>query len=135
VSTQYDKGSLVLAALDAKIHRESGGEASLQDVFARMNAHPDTVTYAEFKGFVAAEAGTDLDDWLDRYVTTNATPDIPADRAPFALVEPTDTDGDGYTDDEDPAPRAETGFLGFWLARLVELLGGLLGWLPGAPSN
>lgn len=92
----YDKGARVLAALDAKLRQSTDGAATLEDVWRRMNEHDGAVTYADFKAIVADVAGTNMDDWLDRYVTTDAVPDIPQDRQWFVPMESeTDADGDG----------------------------------------
>jgi len=128
--TSYDKGSLVLAALDARIRAESGGDRTLQYVFAKMNAHEGPVNLTEFRGFVAEAAGSPQDEWIDRYVAGSETPSLPDDRSLYRFVEsgdadgdglsdrrevvvgtdPTepDTDGDGLPDGEDPEPLTDT---------------------------
>jgi hypothetical protein len=96
---EYRKGSLVLAALDARVRGASGGDATLMDVFRTLNGLPGPVTYPDFRDAVADAAGTRLDDWLDRYVLGGATPDLPSDPAAFThLSGDRDPDGDGLTD-------------------------------------
>lgn len=95
----YVKGARVLAALDAEIRTASDGERSLQDVFRAVNTHDGEVSLADFKRFVAEAAGEDLEGWVERYVTTTATPAVPDD--PHLFTPPDgqrDTDGDGLTD-------------------------------------
>jgi len=96
--TPYDKGALVLAALDAEIRRASDGDRTLQYVFARMNAHDGPVDESQFRTFVADAAGQPIDDWLDRYVAGSETPDLPDDESLYAFVESADADADGLTD-------------------------------------
>lgn len=94
----YQKGARVLAALDAKIRQASDGEASLEDVWRRVNEHDGTVTYGDFKDIVANVAGTRMDSWLDKYVTTDAVPDVPKDEQYYVPTESeTDADGDNVT--------------------------------------
>lgn len=96
--TPYDKGSLVLAALDARIRAESDGERTLQYVFAKMNAHDGPVTLTDFRGFVAEAAGEPQDDWIDRHVAGPETPALPAERSLSRFVDSGDADGDGLSD-------------------------------------
>jgi hypothetical protein len=94
----YEKGARVLAALDAEIRQSTDGAATLEDVWRRMNEHDDAVTYADFQDIVSDVAGTSMDDWLDRYLTTDAVPDVPEDRQWFVPTESeTDADGDGVS--------------------------------------
>ncbi|WP_435360197.1 hypothetical protein [Haloarchaeobius sp. DFWS5] len=111
----YAKGRRVVAALDAKLRVETGGQRSFRDVWRRMNAHEGRVSYADFCRMVSevAEAGardggpsvesspsptaepTDFDAWLDRYVRGDEAPSVP--NRPFMLVvdQSADPDGDG----------------------------------------
>ncbi|MFB6303831.1 MAG: hypothetical protein ABEH47_01590 [Haloferacaceae archaeon] len=90
----YDKGALVLAALDAEIRRRTDGRYTLADVFAR-NPGP----YADHAAFRAAVVRTtgvrSLGDWIDRYVTTDALPPLPEDPSYFVYGPDLDPDGDG----------------------------------------
>ena len=120
----YSKGARVLAALDAKIRTASGRTGSLADVFRRMNRHDGRVSYADFKGIVAAVSGRQFDGWLDRHLTTTDAPAVPRNQSLHAPVqlgvdsdddgldtaaeldngtEPfaADTDGDGFDDGEE----------------------------------
>lgn len=101
--TPYTKGRRVLAALDARIRNESGGEATLQDVFRRLNDHPGKVSYSDFVGAVNAAATTDLSEWLDRYVRSTAAPSVPAN--PYVYTPPgsNDADADGLSDETEHA--------------------------------
>ncbi len=72
----YYRGAGVLWGLDAKIQKATDGKRSLLDVFDRMNGHDGTVTYADFKTIVSEIAGQSMNPWLDRHVTTSASPDV-----------------------------------------------------------
>lgn len=93
--TPYTKGRRVLAALDAKIVRRSDGDASLEDVLRRMNRHNGGVSYADFRRFVNAAAGSDLSGWLDRHVAGRAAPHVPDTPGRFTERPRRDADGDG----------------------------------------
>ncbi|MDY6764861.1 MAG: hypothetical protein SV377_04115 [Halobacteria archaeon] len=80
----YEKGPLVLGALDAKIRMSTGGNYTLQDVFLRMNGR--FVTYDDFQKIVEGVAGKSLDDWLDRYVLTSASPSLPSNSTIYSKV-------------------------------------------------
>ncbi len=71
---QYRKGAVVLSALDQRIRNETGGRRTLGAVVRRMNTHDGTVTYADFKEMVESTAGTSLDSWLDKRITTSHDP-------------------------------------------------------------
>ncbi|WP_255198377.1 hypothetical protein [Halorarius litoreus] len=96
--TPYTKGRRVLAALDARIRADSDGDATLQDVFRRMNRHDGPVSYADFTEMVSAAAGTDRSAWLDRYVRGSATPPVPDDPFVFTPPDVDDRDADGLVD-------------------------------------
>jgi hypothetical protein len=80
-SVPYHRGVSVLAALDHRLRDRTGGEYTLEDVFARMNAHEGTVTYEVFARILSTVAGEDLEPWLDRHVAGTATVDRPAGAA------------------------------------------------------
>ena len=113
----YDKGERVIAALDAEIRIATDGERSIVDVWRLLNAHDGTVSYADFVAVVEAVAGTEMTDWLDRYVRTDAAPSVPDDPPGLYTVPdepPTSLDADVAVtgiDDADPAaasPAATT---------------------------
>jgi hypothetical protein len=93
----YRKGMGVLAALDAKIRTLSNGTHSLADVFRHLNQHEGTVTYDVFATYVAQAAGESLTGWLDKYVKSPATANVPTTPS---LYEPSNTrasvSADGY---------------------------------------
>jgi hypothetical protein len=76
VRTPYQKGGLVLAALDVRIRTLTDGEHSLEDVFRRLTyQRTSAITMAEFKTAVSAVVGRPvLNDTIDRWVTTDAAP-------------------------------------------------------------
>jgi hypothetical protein len=73
----YFKGMQTLAALDAKIRTLSNGTHSLADVFRHLNHHEGTVTYDVFVTYVSQAAGESLAGWLNKYVKSPATPNVP----------------------------------------------------------
>jgi hypothetical protein len=76
-TTVYRKGTVVLAALDARIRAATGGERSLADVSRRLNRHDGRVTLAVFLDAVEAVAGPDVRAFADHAVTDTETPDLP----------------------------------------------------------
>ncbi|MFB6157239.1 MAG: hypothetical protein ABEJ34_05295 [Haloferacaceae archaeon] len=92
----YEKGALVLAALDAEIRERTDGRYALADVFVRRpGPYPD---HAAFRRAVVGTTGVaSLGPWLDRYVTTDALPPLPDDPAHFVYGPDLDPDGDGAT--------------------------------------
>lgn len=95
-NAEYTKGSRVVAALDRKIRLATDGSRTFEDVLYLMNRHDERITYTKFQGMVEKVAGESMDDWLDRYVTTEAAPEVT--RESSWLSEPPanrDADGDG----------------------------------------
>jgi len=74
----YHRGVRVLSALDREIRSRTDGARSLEDVFARLNRHRGTVTYAEFARTVSAVVGEDMRPWLDRYIEDTQPVAVPA---------------------------------------------------------
>mgnify|MGYP000162004249 FL=1 len=96
--TPYSRGTRTLAALDARIRSDTGGNRTLEDVFTRMNRHNGTVTYEEFGRIVENVSGTDHEVWLDNHVAGSTTVVAPTD--PFVYTAPgddSDADSDGLT--------------------------------------
>jgi PGF-CTERM protein len=94
----YDKGGLVLAALDARIRNATGGERTLEDVlsvrFRAEDNYNQLQTYEDFRRAVVDVSGdSSLGNWLDRYATTRAVPNVPDD--PYLYVTRWDADPDG----------------------------------------
>ncbi|WP_267642506.1 hypothetical protein [Haloarchaeobius amylolyticus] len=100
---EYTKGRRVLAALDAEIRQATNGNNTLEDVFYLLNVRDEEVTVANFQQAVVDVSGDEsLRGWVERYVTTDAVPDVPENRSLFAEPEgPLDSDGDGITDAEE----------------------------------
>lgn len=104
VYAEYTKGRRVLAALDAKIRKETNGNRTLQAVFRRLNEHSrsEPITYDVFQRVVADVAGTSLDGWLDSYVRSTAVPEVPDEPQLFTLPDAgLDADDDGLTNAEE----------------------------------
>ncbi|WP_254535177.1 hypothetical protein [Halomarina litorea] len=101
--TKYTKGRRVVAALDARLREETGGEASFQDVFYRMNTHDEVLTYDAFRGIVVDVGGDSFGPWLDRYVDGSDAPPVPDDRSLFTSTVVADSDSDGLPDTEERA--------------------------------
>ncbi|MFB6255524.1 MAG: hypothetical protein ABEH58_02160, partial [Haloplanus sp.] len=98
IAADYTKGARVLAALDAKIRAASERNASLADVFRRLNRHEGRVSYADFEDAVAAASGQRFDEWLDRSLTTATAPTVPDNRSLYAPTQSgIDSDDDGLT--------------------------------------
>jgi hypothetical protein len=96
--TPYSRGTKTLAALDARIRNDTGGNRTLQDVFRRMNEHNGTVTYGDFSRMVANATGSEYGPWLAAHVAGPERVDVPTD--PFVYTSPRDghdADGDGLT--------------------------------------
>jgi len=97
--TQYVRGQRVVAALDAKIQRESDYRRSLVDVFRLVNEHQGTVTLDDFKGYVERVSGTDMDAWIESRIAADGPVSFRDD--PFGYTDPSgerDPDADGLTD-------------------------------------
>ncbi|MFB6068296.1 MAG: hypothetical protein ABEJ90_00005, partial [Halobacterium sp.] len=90
----YEKGSHVLAALDAEIRQRTDGAHTLRDVYVR---HPERFDgYASFRSAVVEVTGEEsLGPWLDRYVTTDALPPLPDDPSLYVVGAALDPDDDG----------------------------------------
>lgn len=101
----YEKGALVLAALDAQISDRTGGVKSLEDVFAYRfddDEYGDLETYENFSAAVVAVTNDpSMRDWLERYVAGSDTPRVPEDTAGFVLNKSMDSDGDGVANGEE----------------------------------
>lgn len=68
-SVPYHKGAKVLTTLNQRIQNATDGQKSLEDVMRRINSHPNTITYPEFKQIVSSVSGESMDRWLDTWVT------------------------------------------------------------------
>ncbi|WP_115862802.1 M61 metallopeptidase family protein [Halorussus litoreus] len=100
--SNYRKGGLVTAWLDAAIRNATDGERSYDDVLRRMNDHSGELTHEEFVDIVAEVGGSDLEPRVERYVTTDAVPPKPPEN-PYLYtdsgidsdlsVEPADANG------------------------------------------
>lgn len=82
-AADYTKGRRVIGALDAKIRRQTNGQASFEDVFRRLNALARKATNDDFTQIVAEVADRDVAQWLDRYVRLPEVPEIPRTASDF----------------------------------------------------
>lgn len=102
----YEKGALVLAALDAQIRERTGGVKTLQDViayrFSDDDPYGDLATYENFsRAVVDVTNDESMQEWLDAYVAGDATPSVPSDPTRFVLNDSMDSDGDGIPNGEE----------------------------------
>jgi len=85
-NANYYVGALVAGELDRQLRLATDGEASLQEVFRRMNAKDSAVTAADIGRFLRETGGSDVDALGDRYTTTTERPvawDVAAHREAF----------------------------------------------------
>jgi len=73
-SADYQKGALVVGALDRRIRLATNGTRSFADVFARLNGE-ETMTETAFLGAVAAASDASVRDAAARYTRTEAVPE------------------------------------------------------------
>lgn len=87
----YTKGAIVVAYLDSRIRRATGGNRSFEDVLRRLNERSTgrmRLSTVEFAGIVATVVGNDtLRDEIHRYVATSATPNSGAVRVDLSSGE------------------------------------------------
>lgn len=85
----YTKGALVAGELDRQLRLATDRRRSLQDVFARMNAHEGTVSGERLRELVLDRGGEEVGALADRYITTREVPatwDAAAHGEAFATV-------------------------------------------------
>jgi len=75
---QYDKGTRVVAAIDARLRQVTDGNRTFETVLERLDRRDERITLALFAETVSAVAGTDLDGFVRQAVTGQA-PAVPAD--------------------------------------------------------
>ena len=93
-AVEYEKGARVVAALDARIRAETGGNVTFQTVFRRLNSHEGTVTYEEFKDILRELTGVRFGAYVDSIVTTDGDTAVARDPFRYATDETADYDGD-----------------------------------------
>lgn len=93
----YERGALVVHAVDAAIHRETGGERSVADALERLNAidsgpvwEQEPVGHDEFVEAVRAVGGDEPARLADRLATTTEQPAVVDADAFESLVGPHD---------------------------------------------
>jgi predicted metalloprotease with PDZ domain len=72
----YTRGAYIIAALDAEIQSQTGGEKSFDDLFKRLNEQ-EKITHTSFKRAVVEVGGDGMEPRIDRYVDGNETPPAP----------------------------------------------------------
>lgn len=98
----YTKGRRVLAALDAKIRKETDGRRTFQQVFKQINTTDGSFTHQQFREIVTDVAGSSLGGWVSTYVEGSAVPDVPENERLFTEgVIPTPADRSGPEKVED----------------------------------
>lgn len=75
VGPRYQKGALVLAAIDREIRTATNGSRTIGDVFGRANQWGPNATLETFFGAVRDVGGSNAAATAERYLTTSATPD------------------------------------------------------------
>jgi hypothetical protein len=70
--TDYERGSVAIAALDAKIREATDGQRSYQDVLEAKNRHEGEVTDAEMERFASEAAGEDMSDFFDTHIRSGS---------------------------------------------------------------
>jgi len=93
----YRLGDLFLAALDAKLRNETGGNATFMTLFQRLNEYPGDLYYEDFVAVTTEVAGTPMDEWLAANMQRAVRPEIPRDADLFVSAGD-DSDGDGPAD-------------------------------------
>jgi predicted metalloprotease with PDZ domain len=73
-TTDYYKGSLVLAAVDREIRRATAGSRTLQDVFRRINRESDP-TLETLLETIREVSNAEVAATAEQYITTSATPE------------------------------------------------------------
>jgi hypothetical protein len=100
-SAEYLKGGRVVALLNARIHRNTGGNRSFVDVMRRLNGIEDTVDYRTFVETTSDVAGEDLSSLITENVVGDGDDEAPDDVTIYTVDADRDTDGDGLTDAEE----------------------------------
>lgn len=72
----YTKGALVAGELDRQLRLATTRRRSFQDVFGRMNSHPDAVTGPAFGEMVRATGDESTATLADRYTSTREGPSM-----------------------------------------------------------
>lgn len=101
---EYTKGRHVIAALDAKIRRESNGTHSLLDVLEQRESR--TWSLESFSREVREVTGVEVEAWL-RDKIHGDRPSAPRTPSLYIINETADTDGDGVPNSEDFNPFEE----------------------------
>ncbi|PSP94226.1 hypothetical protein BRC91_06520 [Halobacteriales archaeon QS_4_62_28] len=73
-TSDYRKGATTVAMLDARIRNETGGNATFQDVFGRMNTREQPLENGTVREASTAVAGSELDGYFSRYIYGRQSP-------------------------------------------------------------
>jgi hypothetical protein len=73
-TSDYKKGATAVAMLDARIRNETGGNATFQHTFRRLNRHEDPLENGTVRETSGAVAGSELDGYFSRYVYGRQSP-------------------------------------------------------------
>ena len=106
--SNYEKGALVLAALDAEIRDETNGESTYQDVMREHNRQTGT-DLDDFQRAIEDVTGDPMDEFVDRYITGTDIPDPPSDESIYTQG---DLDWDVSYDVEIALPDGEAVAIG-----------------------
>ncbi|GAB3689609.1 hypothetical protein GCM10028857_25150 [Salinarchaeum chitinilyticum] len=72
---EYEKGALVVGAIDRKLRAATDGQATFQDVMERWNK-ADTFTAADLEAAAVALGGESVGEFVETYTRTDATPSV-----------------------------------------------------------
>ncbi|MFD1598480.1 hypothetical protein [Halobellus rarus] len=73
-NANYHVGALVAGELDRQIRLSTGGDASLQEPFRRMNAKGDVVAASDVRSYLSVTGGDSVARASDRYTKTTTRP-------------------------------------------------------------
>jgi hypothetical protein len=127
----YVKGPKVLYALDLELRKRTSREQHLGNVIYRMHQQEGAISYMDFKSIVVELSGPEIGPWLDRYVTSSASPNIQN----YTSATPQQTDSEPQSTapgkDNDSGPDNDS----FGGGPLNILIGGVVGYLVWKDSD
>jgi PGF-CTERM protein len=89
--TDYERGSVAIAALDARIREATDGQRSYQDVLEAKNSHEGEVTDADMERFASEAAGEDMSGFFKTHIRSGSETLSPP---PITALDAPDTGAD-----------------------------------------